>query len=397
MSAFAEYNPLSVIDLHGTTLSTPKGLIVVVGPNSSGKTLFLKDIESYLLTGQSKQYVVCKSIRPNKPINLKPFFDALVSQRYIIPVQQEYRVNMPPLDLEKDPQTIQFSYATLETAYKAFVGENQANNPSFFTLLGRTLVHSLPISTRIALTNPVSKINRQHQPPLAPIHALDCDGDAQMTISDETGKVFGNALWLDQLQIDRLYLRVSGSPTIPPISHLKDARRAADYREIVTEGDGYRSFVGICMTLLLGIRPVCLIDEPELCLHPPQAYEIGRFIGAYAKCDNHVTFVATHSSHVLRGVLETAKDPQILRLTNHKTHFVGNLVPKAELDGVMKNPRVRAEAILDGIFAQTVAIVEADGDRAVYQAALEGVGVPHKKSEMHLVPVSGTGGFAIPA
>lgn len=42
-----------------------------------------------------------------------------------------------------------------------------------------------------------------------------------------------------------------------------------EYRLIEDEGDGFKSYVAICLTLLLGRRPVVLIDEPEMCLHPP--------------------------------------------------------------------------------------------------------------------------------
>jgi hypothetical protein len=49
----------------------------------------------------------------------------------------------------------------------------------------------------------------------------------------------------------------------------------------ITEGDGYKSYVGACIPLLVGRRPVCLIDEPEMFLHPPHAYRLGRFIGRY--------------------------------------------------------------------------------------------------------------------
>jgi hypothetical protein len=44
------------------------------------------------------------------------------------------------------------------------------------------------------------------------------------------------------------------------------------------------------------------------------------------------------------------------------------------LDEILKKPTVRAEAVLDGVFAQAVIVVEADGDRTVYQAVFETLG-----------------------
>src|SRR5207245_295854 len=97
----------------------------------------------------------------------------------------------------------------------------------------------------------------------------------------------------------------------------------------------------------------------------------GRFVGQYATGEPHITFVATHSSHVLRGVIETAAKLTVLRLTNVEGKFNGYLVDNQNLRAAIQRPTTRTETVLDGIFSQAVAIVEAEGDRAVYQAAGE--------------------------
>ena len=124
------------------------------------------------------------------------------------------------------------------------------------------------------------------------------------------------------------------------------------YRTIENEGDGLKSYVATCIAILLGRLPVCLIDEPELCLHPPQAYSLGRFIGRYASSIETATFVATHSSHILRGVIQATRQLQIIRLTKRKGSFTAHLVPADVLADALSRPALRAETILDGIFAQ---------------------------------------------
>ena len=59
----------------------------------------------------------------------------------------------------------------------------------------------------------------------------------------------------------------------------------------------------------------------------------------------------------------------------------------------MRKPTVRAETVLDGIFSQAVAIVEADGDRIVYQAAWDKVGA-ELNFDIHFATVGGLGGIA---
>lgn len=61
----------------------------------------------------------------------------------------------------------------------------------------------------------------------------------------------------------------------------------------------------------------------------------------------------------------------------------------------VRNPRARAESILDGIFSKGVVLVESEGDREEYQAASEAL-EDYPSREAHFVPVGGTGGFAEP-
>jgi hypothetical protein len=165
------------------------------------------------------------------------------------------------------------------------------------------------------------------------------------------------------------------------------------YRTIEDEGDGLKSYVSICIALLLGLRPVCLIDEPEMCLHPPQAYSLGRFIGTHAASRETATFVATHSAHILRGVLQSTRDVEIIRLSRTGDQFHAHRVSANELALALAKPTLRTEAILDGIFSEAVVIVEADGDRLVYHTTWETLG-QELRLDVHFAAVGGIGGVA---
>ena len=188
-------------------------------------------------------------------------------------------------------------------------------------------------------------------------------------------------------------LKVSDESSLPTAEDRLSHKKMAAYRSIETEGDGMKSYVATCVALLLGQRPVCLIDEPEMCLHPPQAYNLGRFIGRFGASPDTATFVATHSSYLLRGIIQTASQVQIVRLTRKDKSFSAHLVPAVELREALSRPTLRAEAVLDGIFAQAVIVVEADGDRAVYQAVWETLSAD-LRPDIHFATVGGTGGIA---
>jgi hypothetical protein len=151
--------------------------------------------------------------------------------------------------------------------------------------------------------------------------------------------------------------------------------------------------MGTCITLLLGQRPICLIDEPELCLHPPQAYALGRFIGKYGTASDRATFVATHSSHVLRGIIEETQKLEIIRLTRSGAQFSGKKVSHETIRACIDKPATKVETILDGLFAEAVSVVESEGDRLVYSTTWEKL-AHNFRHDVHFVSVGGLGGMS---
>jgi hypothetical protein len=398
MSILSTYNPLKTIWLPGAEITEPRGIIVVVGPNSSGKTLFLRDVEKYLLTG-TQGFVVCQTLAAQRPADYQGLIDELIAKNYLqqVPGKPQQYQTYAPFMMQRaphEPARQPFPLQTLKTAYEGFVSERSGNNPEWFGAIGIILVAPLALDSRRQVCNRVNSFDYKTQTPDLPLQGLYLNSEAKDKLAEETSNIFGNAVWLDISEQGALQLRASGSPECPSHSQMTNPLEARTFSPIENEGDGYRSYVGTCLSLLLGVRPVALIDEPELCLHPPQAYHIGRFIGKYAK-DDHVTFVATHSSHVLRGILETGKRVTVIRLTRRKREFSGRLVSEQELVDAVRNPRARAEAVLDGIFSKGVVLVESEGDREEYQAASEAL-EDYPSREAHFVPVGGTGGFNEP-
>src|SRR5437762_766016 len=65
------YQPLVSVSVPGMMID-PKGLMLIVGPNSSGKTQFLRDIQT-VLSGQSRTFVVCAGLSLAKPRDLMAY------------------------------------------------------------------------------------------------------------------------------------------------------------------------------------------------------------------------------------------------------------------------------------------------------------------------------------
>jgi hypothetical protein len=133
------------------------------------------------------------------------------------------------------------------------------------------------------------------------------------------------------------------------------------------QGDGIRSFISVVGRVLTENRPIQLIDEPEAFLHPPQAKLIAQLISKYSR--DKQTFLATHSSDVLQGLLrENSGRVSIVRLSRSATSARANYLPTESVAALWNNPILQFSNILDGLFHEGVIVTEADADCRFYEA-----------------------------
>lgn len=263
----------------------------------------------------------------------------------------------------------------------------------FLECFGRSFLSSLFLDRRLVITNTVDNFDYESQGPSNELQAPYMNTSAKEKLAEESVRVFGKTIWLDNTRGNKLCLRVSDDGKMPSsVDWLKPEKMQA-YRFIEDEGDGFKSYMGTCITLLLGQRPICLIDEPELCLHPPQAYALGQFIGKYGTSSDHVTFVATHSSHILRGIIEATRKLEIVRLSRNGSRFSGRKITHETITACIEKPSTKVETILGGLFAEAVSVVESEGDRLVYSTTWERI-ASEFRHDVHFVSVGGIGGFA---
>jgi hypothetical protein len=393
-----DFKPLTTLELPGIGELSPKGLIVIVGPNSSGKSQLLQDV--YLrISGEPRVLVVATDIKVEKPSEYSSFAKWLENEGYFETIEDDAGAEqwMPKTTyggMGGAVNTINQSQAEQwHNSFDPKVDRNVRRRSEFLNYFGRLFVTALFLDRRLIAMTSVGLIDFQTQPPQHELHALYLNDKARALLYTELVETFGKAVWPDTSRGNLLSLRVSDQGTIPTAEERLSPKRMSEFRTIESEGDGLKSYVAICVALLLGRRPVCLIDEPEMCLHPPQAHNLGRFIGRYASTSTNVTLVSTHSSQILRGIIQTAPDVQIVRLTRRGGSFDAHLVPSNVLAEAVAKPTVRAESVLDGIFAQGVVVVEADSDRLVYGTAWESMAEEFHQ-DIHFATVGGTGGIA---
>jgi hypothetical protein len=395
MRKLSDFKPLKRVVLPGVENLSCAGLTVIVGPNSSGKSQLLRDIKGKV-AGEARDLVVATAIEIDIP-EYEPFIKCLKAEGYLSSFfddndNEQFVSKTPFLGMGKAAQSVPSAQAT--QWYKtAIQPEKRKRKNEFFGWCTPFLVSALFLENRLTALNSVGNIDYENQPPQQDLHALHLNDSARQALTKEIIRAFSKAVWSDVSRGSALCLRVGKSDLLPSAEDRLSTKKMSEYRTIVDEGDGMKSYVATCISILLGRRPVCVIDEPEMCLHPPQAYSLGQFIGEHATSVQTATFVATHSSQVLRGVIQTAEKLKIVRLTKTKEGFYAKQVESDILAEAMKKPTVRAETVLDGIFSQAVTIIESDGDRIVYQAVWEKVGAA-LNFDIHFAAAGGIGGIA---
>ena len=394
MKRLSDFKPLGLVELPDIGSVSGSGLTLIVGPNSAGKTRLLNDLNSRLC-GDPRSTVVARRIELNKP-EYQPLIDCLVNEGYIrLPLdpagRQQLVATTPYLGTgEIQPPVGMEQVRGWYDAYPTWEGASADRPNEFLQRIGRLLVTKLSLERRLTGLGTVGVINFETAPPQTELHSLRVNDTACSELATETVRTFGKAVWPDHARGDSLCLRVADGD-LPPADDRLSFVKMSRYRPIEDEGDGLKSYVSICIALLLGLRPVCLIDEPEMCLHPPQAYSLARFIGRHAASKETATFVATHSAHILRGVLQSTHDLEIIRLSRTGDQFHAHRVSADKLALALAKPTLRAETILDGIFSEAIVIVEADGDRLVYHTTWETL-AEELKLDVHFAAGGGIGG-----
>lgn len=396
VKSVADFRPLTRVVIPDVGDIRLSGLILIVGPNSSGKSHLLRDI--YLrVTGDHRKLVVATEVSVAKP-EYNAFVTALKAEGYI-EERRDQAGNMQFIPRTtyagSGRNTQQLPVVTGRAYFDAFDANNpppENSNHQFLGYFGRFLITALFLDRRLTAIGQVGLIAFRNHPPQHDLHALHQNDRAKVELTKETFNSFGKSIWTDITGGDALHVRVADKQ-LPSAEERHSATKMASYRIIEEEGDGLKSWTAICVPVLLGNRPVCLIDEPEMCLHPPQAYNLGAFIARHAVSDKTATYVATHSSQILRGVIQATKKVEIIRLTRVNDKFHAHRLSADQLFDALKKPTLRAESVLDGIFSESVVILEADGDRLVYHTCWDMLG-NEVRLDVHFAAVGGTGGIA---
>lgn len=332
---------------------------ILIGPNNVGKSQTLKDIHSKFIKNDGIETTLLESLQFDET----PSFDFFLNGMDVKPHQNN--VGMEELSgitskLNKS-ENVAFQRAHIEKEY-ARKGVN-----ALFGNLAKFRVSYLDAESRLNVAKTAPSANLHKVSPQNLLQALyGADSIVEIQLREAFNDVFGKDIKLDYSGLTELVFRVSDKFEYVP----EDPKQAAKYFEkhaiLDDQGDGFRSFVGVVLSLLLSHDRIVLLDEPEAFLHPAQSWQLGYWMAKHIERVPGQVIISTHNSNFIAGILAANHPVDIYRLNRHDNNTSFNRIPPESTELLAKSPILSSQRVLDSLFHRGVVVCEADSDRIFY-------------------------------
>ncbi len=370
---------------------------VLVGANNSGKTTFLKEVSvTPGLTDTSKS---CW-------LDAVDFNEDGVRQQPDFFFEKKEHSNSPTLwslnSISRNLSGIEQDHVT-----KKIYGQYVSNDPEITDhdrttiqkAIGKFLTGYMSAEDRLLISKRTPAEDIKVKTPSSVINAF-FHANTHRELDNKLRAAFKEAFNLD-LAFDytrdvNYGFRVGNTDKVRP-EHPKDFGQYLyqnNYRELDTEGDGYRSFVSAVLGLLTTAPKVLLLDEPEAFLHQEQAETLGRLVARLSKETGQQVFVATHSASFLWGLLKEEPETSVLRVSRRNQSSNILHINQAKIEEIFSNPLFASQRVLDALFNDAVMVCEGDSDRVVFDYALtkhfdrKGVMVIHGHNKQNALKIT---------
>lgn len=337
---------------------------VFVGPNNSGKSLVLQEINHFCTTGvRQPTNVILDAVNfvVSSPEQAREIIDAVTLQPHkneaVAPghrvIGRHHRRQLVP-----------------EHEFVAAL-QNPNRQPNIFCQWYLAL-HTLMLDgkSRITLVNEQKATDLQ-LPAQNFLDILFQDDAKREEVRRITHDAFGDYFVVDPTALGKLRIRFSRTEPENRLQecgiHQEAVRFHSSALNIADASDGVKAFTGIITQIIAGDPSILVIDEPEAFLHPALSFKLGKEVAVSASSSDKRLFVSTHSANFVMGCIQSGSPTNIIRLTYQHGVPTARTLPKDKLLRLMRNPLLRSTGVLDGLFYESVIVTEADSDRAFYQ------------------------------
>lgn len=352
--------PASPID------TTP--VTVFVGPNNSGKSKVLAEIEQYCRNGQKDASAVILDDLT---------FAGLPQDKALQAIDHLKQPPNPGESVHVDHIFVGSKYGRQQVPFSSlaqFVQNPSANLHAFCQWFFRHSTLILDGRSRINLVNQQGAGDLQHAPQSS-FQVLFCDDAKRHEVRRIVFEAFGSHFVIDPTSLGNLRIRLSLRPPKDDMEERGIHAEAVEFHSnaqlIDHASDGVKAFTGIITEVMAGDPRALLIDEPEAFLHPSLASKLGYEVSRAALSSDKRVFVSTHSPMFVMGCIQSGAPVNIIRLTYRAGVATARVLPSGEILELMRNPLLRSTGVLSGLFYEFVVVTESDADRAFYQEVNE--------------------------
>ena len=378
---------------------SPGKINIVIGANNAGKSQFLKEIRSAILgniDGPNGPYahdinnVITDSIDLALPKNVEELDGSYGLTDHVVRGMNGWRVrDFCNIGTQLTPnggytyQSLPCSFSLQDDWYTRLNHllqpsetdcplEEKERQRQILQFLGPMFVDYAGTEDRLLLSigEPARGVRDDSYNTLSA--ALDVD-ETCGSISETVKRLFHKDIALDNTTSRQVVIPVV-SDDFSSYRNSNDSSEKLTVMENATqlrnEGDGFRSYVTILLTVMGASKPILLVDEPEAFLHPTYAMELGKQLGTMLAESSalHNAFISTHSSYFLQGILDsTASELSLIRLKRNGDENTFNIVDKGKIEA-LKNRSDYSPQYVDALFSKEAILVEAPRDAIIYSA-----------------------------
>lgn len=341
---------------------------VFVGPNNSGKSRILQELENYCRTGVKDANSLLLSDIEFMGVNAAQA-DQLIQRLQQSPKPREtQQVNHILIGSRYGRQQVRLSELT------SFVQSPSSNPQAFCQWFLKHYTLMLDGRSRIDLVRQQGAGDLQRSPESS-FQVLFRDDAKRREVRRIVYDAFGLHFVLDPTDLGHLRIRLANRAPRDDLQERgihEDAVRFHADAQLIDEGsDGVKAFVGIVTEVLAGDPSIILIDEPEAFLHPSLASKLGQEVARAAISSDKRVFASTHSPQFVMGCIQSGAPVNIIRLTYRGGVATSRILPSDEILEFMRHPLLRSTGVLSGLFYEFVVVTESDADRAFYQEVNE--------------------------
>jgi predicted ATP-dependent endonuclease of OLD family len=355
-------------------------LLLLIGPNSAGKSTALTDIENLLQNPYNRNLKVIRQLNYNKEGDHNDFKNWLEE-------------HFPSGEINGSVRYYTKGQTLNETQL-----ENQWNNISN---IFHFLFHRLNTEERLQIVKTKNSTQVFQNNPSEYIHVLQSDSNLLKKVSDEVREAFKKDLIINWGGGANVWFHVGDEPKMENGADRVSSeylRELNKLEKLEQEGDGIKSFVGCLLGILCGAQKLLLVDEPEAFLHPPQARKLGSILANSATDTNRQIIVATHSADIIKGAIDSGHKVSVCRIekTEEKTNNAF-LLKSEQLKELWSKPMLQSTSAINGIFHSGVIVCEADSDCRFFESILnriENKQLLSKPSDFYFIHGGGKGEIA---